>query len=192
MKLIVRVVLVMVSVAVLAAATVCVLASMKSPVYRVERSASIAAPAAAVFEQVNDHRKFAVWNPFMKVDPNVRSTYSGPGAGVGAVAEWDGNNEIGAGRSTIVESRPGELVRCQMDWLRPMEGTGFVEFHLQPEGGKTRVTWSMYGTNNFLGKVVSVFLDCDTMCGPQFEKGLAELAGVVEGKPAVTRTPAAP
>ena len=36
----------------------------------------------------------------------------------------------------------------------------------------------MYGKNNFMGKVVSLFMDCDKMCGPQFEKGLADLGAV--------------
>ena len=36
----------------------------------------------------------------------------------------------------------------------------------------------MYGKNNFMGKLVSVFMDCDKICGPQFEKGLADLGAV--------------
>src|SRR5216117_3703406 len=90
--------------------------------FRVERSATLAASPEALFENVNNHHKFNVWNPFMKLDPNVKNTYSGPDAGVGAVCSWDGNKDIGAGSSTIIESKPNELVRCRMDWKRPMEG----------------------------------------------------------------------
>src|SRR4051812_45881406 len=95
--------------------------ALRSPNFRVERSAALAAPAAALFEQVNDHHKFAVWNPFLKLDPNVKNTYSGPDSGVGAVCSWDGNKNIGAGSSAITESVPNELVRMRMDWKRPME-----------------------------------------------------------------------
>ena len=151
--------------------------------FRVERSATLSASPAALFEQVNDHHKFAVWNPFMKLDPNVKNTYSGPDSGVGAVCSWDGNSDIGAGSATIVESKPGELVRMRMDWKRPMEGTATVDFTFKPEGDKTVVTWAMYGKNNFMGKVVSLFIDCDKMCGPQFEKGLADLGAVVAAAP---------
>src|SRR6185436_21056296 len=80
--------------------------------YRVERSATLAASPDALFEHVNNHHKFTVWNPFMKLDPNVKNTYSGPESGVGAVCSWDGNSDVGAGSCTIVESKPGELVRC--------------------------------------------------------------------------------
>lgn len=147
--------------------------------FRVERSAAIAAPPEVLFAQFNSHRKFNVWNPFMKLDPHVRNSYSGPDSGVGAVCSWEGNSDIGAGSCTIIESQPGELVRCRMDWKRPMEGTSTVDFTFKPQGDRTVVTWAMYGTHNFVGKLVSVFLDCDKICGPQFEKGLAELGSVV-------------
>ena len=156
--------------------------ALKSPNFRVERSATLDAPADALFAQVNDHRKFAVWNPFLTLDPNVKNTYSGPGSGVGAACSWDGNKNIGAGSSTIVESIPNELVRMRMDWKRPMKGTSTVDFTFKPQGDKTVVTWAMYGKNNFMGKLVSVFMDCDKMCGPQFERGLADLGRVAAEK----------
>jgi hypothetical protein len=147
--------------------------------FRVERSVTLSAPAAVLFEHVNDHHKFAEWNPFMKLDPNVKNTYSGPDSGVGAMCSWDGNSKIGAGSATIIESKPGELVRQRMDWKRPMEGTSTVDFTFKPVGDKTVVTWAMYGKNGFMGKLMSVFMDCDKMVGPQFEQGLTDLGKVV-------------
>ncbi len=155
-----------------------IVVSLRSGDFRVERSAALAASAAALFEHVNDHHKFAVWNPFLKLDPNVKNTYSGPASGVGAVCSWDGNKDVGAGTCTIIESKPGELVRSRMDWKRPMEGTATVDFTFKPQGDKTIVTWAMYGKNGFMGKLVSLFMDCDKMVGPQFEKGLASLGEV--------------
>ncbi len=152
--------------------------------FRVERSATIAAPAAALFEQVNDHHKFAVWNPFMKLDPDVKNTYSGPDSGVGAVCSWDGNRDIGAGSATIIESKPDEIVRMRMDWKRPLEGVATVDFTFKPQGDQTVVTWAMYGKNGFIGKVMSLFMNCDKMCGPQFKQGLADLGKVVTVAPA--------
>jgi hypothetical protein len=113
-----------------------IVAATRPADFRVERSAALSASPATLFENVNNHHKFVVWNPFMKLDPNVRNTYSGPESGVGAVCSWDGNRDIGAGSCTIIESKPGELVRCRMDWKRPMEGTATVDFTFKPEGGK--------------------------------------------------------
>jgi uncharacterized protein YndB with AHSA1/START domain len=170
---------------VLVVAIFLVAVSMRSGDFRVERSATLAASPMALFEHVNDHRKFAVWNPFLKLDPNVKNTYSGPESGVGAVCSWDGNKDVGAGSCTIIESKPGELVRSRMDWKRPMEGVATVDFTFKPQGDKTVVTWAMYGNNGFMGKLFSLFIDCDKMVGPQFEKGLANL-GEVAAAPVVS------
>src|SRR5213593_608936 len=158
--------------------------AMRPPDFRAERSATIAAPPQALFDQVNDHHNFNKWNPFLKLDPNVKNTYSGPDSGVGAACAWDGNKDIGAGSATITESKPGELVRMRMDWIRPMAGVATVDFTFKPDGDKTVVTWAMYGKNGFMGKLVSLFMDCDKMCGPQFEQGLADLGKVVTAAPA--------
>jgi uncharacterized protein YndB with AHSA1/START domain len=159
-------------------AIVLILAAFQPADYRVDRSRTIAASPAVLFDQVNDHKKFENWNPWQKMDPASKTTYSGTDSGVGAIASWKGD-KVGEGSATIIESKPGELVRQRMDWKAPMEGVSTVDFTFKPEGDKTTVTWSMYGTNNFMGKLFSVFMDCESMCGPEFEKGLADLERVV-------------
>ncbi len=148
--------------------------AMQPAKFRVERSATLAASPAALFEQVNDHRKFAVWNPWAKMDPAVVNTYSGPDLGVGAKCNWEGK-KIGAGSATIIESKPGELVRQRMDWLKPMQGTSTVDFTFKPQGDQTLVTWAMYGPQTFMGKAMSLVMNCEKMCGPQFEQGLLDV-----------------
>lgn len=159
-----------------------IIVSLQPGEFKVERHATLAAPAATLFEHVNDHRKFEVWSPWAKLDPNVKNTYSGPESGVGAACSWQGDSNVGAGRSTIIESKPGELVRMRMDWKEPMTGTSTVEFIFKPEGDKTVVTWRMYGPQTFMGKAMGLFMDCDKMCGDQFEKGLANLGEVAARK----------
>jgi uncharacterized protein YndB with AHSA1/START domain len=156
---------------------VVVTALLKSPDYRVERSLVIAAPAEKLFPWFDNHRKFNEWNPWSKMDPEAKNTYSGPESGVGAVASWDGE-KVGKGSSTITESRPNERIVERMDWLEPMQGVSTVEFTFKPEGeGKTKVTWAMYGRNEgLLARAVSLVMDCESMCGPEFEKGLADVA----------------
>jgi hypothetical protein len=154
-----------------------IVAAFQPSQFRVERSATLQAPAGALFDYVNNHRKFNEWNPWMKMDPEAKNTYSGPAAGVGAIAEWEGK-QVGKGRATITESRPGEFIRQRMDWLEPMEGVSTVEFTFKPEGERTTVTWAMYGTNNYMGKLMCLFMNMEKMVGPQFEQGLADLGKV--------------
>jgi hypothetical protein len=56
-------------------------------------------------------RSATAWSPWEKVDPALQRAYDGPKAGTGAVYAWQGNKDVGEGRMTITESRPGELVR---------------------------------------------------------------------------------
>ena len=62
-----------------------------------------------------------------------------------------------------------------MDWIEPMEGTSTVDFVFKPEGDKTRVTWKMYGPQTFPGKICSLVMSTEKICGPLFAKGLANL-----------------
>ncbi len=150
--------------------------------FRVSRSAVMAAAPETVSAQVNDFHKWNDWSPWAKLDPNCKHSFEGPSEGVGAIFRWDGNKEVGAGSMTIQESRPGELVRIHMEFFKPFAAASTAEFTFKPEGNGTQVTWSMYGKNNFIGKAMSLFMNCDKMVGGMFEKGLASMKGIVEAK----------
>lgn len=151
-------------------------ALLKSPDFRVERRLSIAAPPETLFGWFNSHRKFNEFNPWLKMDPGAKVGYAGPETGVGAISTWEGKL-TGKGRATIIESKPNELVRLRMDWIEPMAGVSTVDYTFKAEGGNTAVTWAMYGKNESLAsKLISLVMDCESMCGPEFEKGLAEVA----------------
>jgi uncharacterized protein YndB with AHSA1/START domain len=169
--------------AVIVAALLIVIA-MQPNEFRITRSAKMAAPPEIVFEQVNDYHNWDAWSPWAKLDPNAKVTFEGPSAGKGAVFTWSGNDQVGAGRQTIVESRPNELVQIRLEFQKPFQATNTAEFTFKPEGEQTVVTWSMFGQNNFMGKAISLFMDCDKMVGGDFEKGLASMKSIVEAQPA--------
>ncbi len=147
--------------------------------FRYTRSLAIDAASETLFLYINDVHQFQEWNPFVKEDPSNRIIYSGPGAGLDAACDWSGGKS-GEGSMTIVESKPAELVRYRMDFRKPFAATHTAEFTLKPENGKTVVSWSLYGDNNFIGKAMGIFIDCDKMCGDQFLKGLANLKALAE------------
>ena len=149
--------------------------------FRVARSATMSAPPPVVFAQVNDFHKWEAWNPWGKIDPAMKQSFEGAPAGPGAVYTWAGNNEVGEGRMTITDSRPSELVRVKLEFLKPFAATNTAEFIFKPEGNQTAVTWSMTGEKNFLAKVIHLFMSMEKMIGDQFEKGLAQMKLVAEG-----------
>jgi hypothetical protein len=161
-------------------AVLAVVIAMQPSDFRVSRSATMAAPPAAIFAQVNDFHNWEEWSPWIKVDPNAKTSFEGPSAGKDAKFSWSGNIEVGEGSMTIVDSQPHERILIRLDFVKPFEGTSDAEFTFQPEGDQTNVTWSMAGTNNFMAKAISLVIDCEKMTGDYFEKGLASLKAIVE------------
>src|SRR3954462_2362135 len=93
------------------AAVVVVLAvviALQPAAFRLSRSGTITAPPSAVFDEVNDLRRWEAWSPWAKIDPACKMTYEGAPSGVGAIVSWSGNNKVGEGRMTIIDSRPEE------------------------------------------------------------------------------------
>ena len=150
--------------------------------FSVSRSATFAAPAPAVFAQVNELKKWEAWSPWAKKDPQAKQSYAGPAAGAGASMSWVGNKEVGEGRMTIVESSPNALVRFKLEFIKPFAATNSAEFSFKEEGGRTALTWSMRGQNNFIGKAMCLVFDMDKMVGGDFEAGLAGIKAIVEKK----------
>lgn len=169
----------LIALVVIVAALVVVIAMQPSS-FRIERSAKVTAPPAAVFEHVNDFRKWNAWSPWDKLDPNMERKFDGPEAGEGAVYSWAGNSDVGEGKMTIVESKPAELVLINLEFIKPMEATNESRFDFKPEDDGTLVTWSMKGENNFIGKAFCLVMDMDKMVGDKFEEGLASLKKVSE------------
>ena len=158
-----------------------VIVALQPSDFRVVRSATMRAPAPAAFAQVNDFQNWRAWSPWEKVDPALKRSYEGPKAGTGSVYAWQGNKDVGEGRMTITESRPAELVRIKLEFVKPFAATNATEFTFKPAGADgTAVTWTMTGRNNFLSKAMCLFVNMDRMVGGMFEQGLAQMKSVVE------------
>lgn len=149
--------------------------------FRVERSMEIAAPPAAVFPLVNDFHRWEGWSPWEKLDPSMKRTFEGAAAGTGAVYGWTGNDKVGAGRMTILDSQPDQHVAIKLEFIKPFASTNDTRFTLTPSGSGTRLTWSMDGKNTFVTKAFTMFMDMDKMVGKDFEQGLASIKGLAEG-----------
>jgi hypothetical protein len=161
-------------------AALAVIIALQPSDFRIVRSTSINAPAATVFEQVNDFHKWTGWSPWAKLDPNMKQSFEGATAGVGASYSWSGNDQVGEGRMTLTESRPNEIIRIKLEFLKPFAATNMAEFSFKPTGIQTAVTWSMTGTNNFVAKAFGLLMNMDKLVGADFEKGLAQLKSVAE------------
>ncbi len=159
----------------------------------VERSTTIAAAPDVIFGYVDDFHRWADWSPWDKLDPDQKKTFEGPASGVGAMTAWEGNDKVGKGRMTILDSKPGAFVKIKLEFIEPWAQTNETTFTLSPDGSGTRVVWASDFNNGFVGKAFGLFMDMDAMIGADFETGLANMKKAAEGgAPAAMPVPAPP
>jgi uncharacterized protein YndB with AHSA1/START domain len=170
-------------------AAVLIYAATKPDTFRVARSAIINAPPEKIFALINDLRGWRAWSPYENRDPDMKRTFDGPASGKGAAYAWDGNRNVGAGRMEITDAVPPSRIVIKLDFARPFEAHNTAEFTMAPQGVvtnapaanvATKVTWAMHGPNLFIGKVMGIFINMDTMIGRDFEAGLANLKTLAE------------
>ncbi len=165
---------------VLLIAVVLGLATRQPDTFSVVRTTSIKATPDKVFAQINDFHGWEAWSPWAKLDPAMKTTYSGPASGPGAVYEWTGNSDVGSGRMGITEAAAPSKVTIKLDFITPIEGHNTTTFDMVPSGDMTNVTWTMTGPMPFVSKIMCVFISMDSLIGGDFEKGLAALKTVSE------------
>lgn len=160
---------------------VLILAAMKPDVFRLTRRTRINAPPDKVYALIEDFHEWLRWSPFEKMDPEgtLKRTYSGAPKGLGAVYAWEGR-KTGVGRMEIIEAKPGEKVLIQLDFIKPFPANNMAEYTLLPDGDGTEVTWSMYGPQRFMFKVMDTVVGTERMMGPVFEQGLSDMKKAAE------------
>lgn len=173
------VLLVILGVVVAAIVLVLLYAATRPDSFVITRATTIKAPPERIFPLINDMQKFNTWNPFAKVDPQMKLSYSGAESGKGAAYAWEGP-KVGQGRMEIVDTKPPSQVVLKLDFSKPFEAHNTVEFTLQPKAEGTEVVWSMRGAMPFLHKLMSVFFSMDKMVGKDFEAGLRDMKAAAE------------
>lgn len=147
----------------------------------VERKGRFRASPGRIFEELNDFRRWGGWSPWDRLDAGMLKTYAGSERGKGAVYAWKGNSKVGEGRMEILESSPASLVRIKLDFVKPFPSSNTTTFTLVPQGEFTEMTWAMRGPAAFMTKLMCIFMDLDKAIGKDFERGMENLKGVVEG-----------
>jgi uncharacterized protein YndB with AHSA1/START domain len=146
----------------------------------VERSITIDAPPSAVYAKVSDFNKFNEWSPWFELDPNTEYTFTGE-PGKGQAMTWKSTKEeVGSGKQTIVDTKTDERVDLELDFGE--HGLAKSSIILVGKDGKTDVTWTFESDMgmNPIGRWMGLMMD--GFIGPDYDRGLAKLKSVVEGK----------
>jgi hypothetical protein len=148
--------------------------------FRIERSILINSNQEEIFDYISDFHNFINWSPY-EVDDSLQRTYSGNAKGLGSIYEWSGK-EMGSGKMEMIEIERPTLIKIKLDFSVPMEAHNIAEYKIIKENDSIKVSWIMYGKNNFISKIFSTFIDIDKMVGGDFETGLQNMKKQLETK----------
>ncbi len=147
----------------------------------IERSITIDRPTTLVFDLVNTLRRFNDWSPWYPRDPQAQFRYEGPESGVGAKLSWAGNNKVGSGTQTIIESQANSAIKVALEFGPKDKATATYRFVPDPSG--VNLTWGF--DNDFGYKLIARYfgLMFEKWIGADYEEGLAKLKTVAEKLP---------
>jgi hypothetical protein len=154
-------------------------AATRSGTFKIERTTTIMAPPERILAFINDFRRWTVWSPWEKLDPELKRSYGGLASGAGAVYEWQGNSKVGQGRMEILASSPSATT-IKLDFIKPFEAHNIADFVLVPQGESTVVSWTMHGPKPYIAKLMHMFFNMDKLVGGDFARGLASLKAAAE------------
>jgi effector-binding domain-containing protein len=158
----------------------------------IDKSISIQAPAAVVFEQVARLENFNQWSAWNQHDSTVKLDYTGTDGTVGASSHWNGDPQIsGEGRITIAALEPGRSVTQNLHFIKPKEGHASSSFVLNEANGLTTISWHFESETPRPWNIFNFFSDIEKNLGPEFEKGLAALKERIEKVTVPAGTPKA-
>lgn len=152
-------------------------AALIDPKYRVERAATINAPASKIYPLIAEPRSWTRWTVWNQREPNMKLAFSGPPSGLGAKWEWEGKD--GKGNMEFTAAEPDNSIAYRLGFVEMnMFSTGALT--LTPQGNATRVSWTNQGDmgRNPMARWFAPFMD--SMMGPDFEAGLANLKALAE------------
>lgn len=156
-----------------------VVAGVQPSEYHVERSTEIKAPPEIVWSQLSDFSRWKHWNAWEKEDPTQKTTVTGEPGKPGHKSSWSGE-KTGRGSMEIVDAKAPTHLGIKLTFIEPMTGEAKTALDLSGNGEMVNVTWSMDGTNDFMGKLFSLFMDMEQMIGSKYEEGLANVKGIAE------------
>jgi len=150
---------------------------------QISRSITIDRPASKVFKAINSMHHFNKWSPWSSYDPEAKYEFLGPEYGEGSKMTWQGNEQVGSGKQTIIESVSNTLVKTELYFDGQGDDPSWATYKIKGVGESTEVSW-IFDTD-FKGKILSRYFGMmmDGMLGPEYEKGLQNLKTLVEAQP---------
>ena len=145
----------------------------------VERSLEISASADKIYHHLADPRLFIQWSPWSRIDPDMKTTFTGAASGEGAGMTWKSDQpSVGEGSWIISKAIENESLDVDMDFGD--QGSAKSYFRLKPNGSNTQVIWG-FNTDAGMNPIMRwMGLLMDKMVGGEYAKGLETLKQKLE------------
>lgn len=150
---------------------------------KVEKTITINAPAAVIYEQLSSLQNFNNWSVWSQQDSSAKYTLSGTDGTVGAATVWSGDPQLsGEGRLEITGLEPGRRVSHAIEFSKPRKAKGKSVFTLNENNGLTAVTWNFEIATPRPWNIFNLFYSMEKQLGDDFDKGLHALKELAEKK----------
>jgi len=141
--------------------------------FQVSRSIVIKAPAATIFNYLNDFKTGKEWNTWIMKDPKMVFYFSENTIGENASYRWE-SKKSGNGSLKNIKVVKNTSISQQMTFGK---STSDVEFNFIPlENNETEVIWKIQGNLDFFFKAYSlIYGGMDKMIGKEYEESLKNI-----------------
>ncbi|WP_452222947.1 SRPBCC family protein [Lacinutrix chionoecetis] len=146
--------------------------------FNVTRTRTINAPAAVIYNEVNDFKNWESWSSWAEKNPDMKITLPEQTVGEGAMYTWE--DEDGVGTMKTVETNTNKSIDQMMQFgdFPPSN----VSWKFKPNAdGSTDVTWDIAGKDLPFGfKAYTAFMGgMEKQIGPEYERSLEKLDSIV-------------
>jgi effector-binding domain-containing protein len=149
--------------------------------YKVERVVYIKADKSVIYNLTSNFTKWDLWTPWTKaIDSTAKFELTGNEGQVGTQWKWTGK-VLGNGEMKITDIKPDELIAYDLSFNKgKYQSRG--KLVIEAINDSSKVSWFDEGDLGYnpISRYMGLFMD--KMMGPDFEKGLAKLKKVSEGR----------
>lgn len=158
-----------------------ILALIAPSSYHVERTTTISASKAIVFDNIVHWNKWHSWSPWAEMDPSMKLEVTGTDGEVGSVYKWVGDPELtGRGEMTNTGVKALEEITYDLHFIEPFESFSQGYVKMAGEDGNVTASWGFFGEYPFPWNIMLLVVDMDEMMEKDFSRGLELLKNLCE------------
>ena len=100
--------------------------STKDGHFSYQRSGLINSTPEVIFPYISNFKLGTQWNSYDQKDPNTKRNFIGNDGTVGSIMEFNGNNDIGAGKLEILKIEPNHKVEIRLIMTKPLNANNLI------------------------------------------------------------------